>query len=133
MENPPGFDPEKDPQDSELPAAERRFPRVKGAFGGFAFCALLDARYCSETGFALCEKNDGRCLITLQEGALPSVWKEFQALRRLTPEGRLTVIVNDVRYEYAWVNDIAYGKRRRHPDTLRRFLGAPIQIRLNSS
>ena len=114
VENRPGFDPKKDTQDSELPAAERLFPRVKEAFPGFAFCALLDARYCNETGFALCEKNDWRFLITLKEGSLPSVWQEFQTLRALTPQNRLTVIVNDVRYEYAWVNDIAYGKRRLH-------------------
>ena len=114
VENKPGLDPLKDTQDSELPAAERLFPRVKEAFPGFAFCALLDARYCNETGFALCEKNDWRFIITLQEGSLPSVWQEFQTLRRLTPENRLTVIWGDVRYEYAWVNDIAYGKRRLH-------------------
>jgi hypothetical protein len=111
VENPPGFDP-KDTQDSELPAAERLFPRVKKAFGGFAFCALLDARYCNETGFSLCETNDWRFLITLKEGSLPSVWSEFQTLRRLTPENRLVVVCDDVRYEYAWVNGIAYGNRR---------------------
>jgi len=114
VENRPGFDPAKDTQDSELPAAERLFPRVKEAFGGFAFCALLDARYCNETGFALCERNDWRFLITLKEGSVPSVWNEFQTLRRLTPQNRLSVIRDDVRYEYAWVNDIAYGKRRLH-------------------
>lgn len=113
VENPPGFDP-KDPQDSELPAAGRLFPRVKAAFSGFAFCALLDARYCNETGFALCEKNDWRFLITLKEGSLPTVWQEFHALRAMTPQNRCAVIRDrdDARYEYAWVNDIAYGKRK---------------------
>ena len=114
VENPPGFDPANGTQDSELPAAERLFPRVKAAFPGFQFCTLLDARYCNETGFALCERNDWRFLITLKEGSVPSVWNEFQTLRRLTPQNRLTVIRDDVRYEYAWVNDIAYGKRRLH-------------------
>jgi hypothetical protein len=113
VENPPGRDP-TDTQDSELPAAGRLFPRVKAAFPGFAFCALLDARYCHETGFALCEKNDWRFIITLKEGSLPSVWNEFQTLRPLTPENRRTVIQDDVRYEYAWVNDIAYGRRKLH-------------------
>ena len=112
VQNPPGFDPAKDTQDSELPAAERLFPRVKKAFAGFRFCALLDARYCNETGFALCERNDWRFIITLKEGALPSVWQEFQTLRDLTPLNRQRVIRDDVRYEYAWVNDIAYGARR---------------------
>jgi len=111
VENPPGLDPNQ-AQDSELPAAERLFPRVKAAFPGFQFCALLDARYCNETGFSLCEKNDWRFIITLKEGSLPSVWNEFQALRRMTLRNRRSVIQNDLRYEYAWVNDIAYAKRR---------------------
>jgi len=46
VENPSAF---PDVQDSELPAAERLFPRLKKAFPGFAFCALLDSRYCNET------------------------------------------------------------------------------------
>jgi hypothetical protein len=101
-----------DVQDSELPAAARLFPRVKAAFSGFLFCVLIDARYCNETGFALCERNDWRFIITLKEGSLPSVWNEFQALRPMTSANRRTVIQNGVRYEYAWVNDIAYGERR---------------------
>lgn len=113
VENANGLDP-KEPQDSELPAAERLFPKVKAAFPGFAFCALLDARYCNETGFTLCEKNDWRFIITLKEGSLPSVWNEFQTLRRLSPQNRHKVVRDDVTYEYAWVNDIAYGKRPLH-------------------
>jgi hypothetical protein len=111
VENPPGFDPSSEAQNSELPAAARLFSSVKAAFPGYAFCALLDSRYCNETGFALCQKNDWRFLIVMQDGSLPSVWKEFQALRQLTPQNRRTVIADGVRYEYTWVNDIAYGAR----------------------
>jgi len=92
VENPPDLNPDTDAQDSELPAARRLFPRLKRAFGGFAFCALLDARYCNETGFVLCQENDWRFIITLKEGSLPSVWKEFQALRGLVPQNRRRVI-----------------------------------------
>jgi hypothetical protein len=114
VENPPGFDPARDTQDSELPAAERLLARVKTAFPGYAFCALLDARYCNETGFALCERHGWRFIITLKEGSLPSVWNEFQTLRRLRPQNRRRVIRNDIAYEYTWVNDIAYGTRTLH-------------------
>jgi len=112
VENPPGFDPDGGvPQDSELPAAVRLFHRVKEAFPGFSFCVLLDARYCNETAFAACKKLDWRFLITLKEGSIPSVWKEFQTLRALAPQNRHKIIREDVAYEYAWVNDIAYEKR----------------------
>jgi hypothetical protein len=101
------------PQDSELPAAAQLFPREKAAFRGFAFCALLDSRYANETGLSLCEANDWRFIITLKEGSLPEVWREFEALLPLCPENRRTAVGEDgIRYEYAWVNDIAYGKRR---------------------
>jgi hypothetical protein len=97
------------PQDSELPAAGRLFKKVKRAFPGFSFCALLDSRYANDTGFAMCRENDWRFIITLKEGALPSVWKEFQSLRQLVPENRRQVTVDDITYEYAWVNGIPYG------------------------
>ncbi len=112
VENTPGFNPKNDSQDSELPAAERLFLRVKAAFPGFAFCALMDSRYANETGFALCEKNDWRFIITLQEGSIPSVWNEFQTLRLLAPQNRRRVIFDGVAYDYVWVNDIAYGTRK---------------------
>ena len=113
VENASDLDP-KAPQDSELPAAARLLPRVKKAFAGFAFCALLDARYCNETGFTLCEKNGWRFIITLKEGSLPTVWNEFQVLRHLTPQNRRQILRDGVTYEYAWVNDIPYGTRRLH-------------------
>jgi hypothetical protein len=113
VENRPGLAGE-DPQDSELPAAERLLPRVKEAFPGFAFCALLDSRYANETGFTLCERNGWRYIITFKEGSIPSVWSEFQTLRRLTPENRHTVIRNNVTYKYAWVNDLPYNSRKLH-------------------
>jgi hypothetical protein len=105
----PAARPTDDPQDSELPAAARLFEKVKRAFPGFAFCALLDSRYANETGFAMCRKNDWRFIITLKEGSLPSVWKEFETLRELVPQNRRQLTVNDIPYEYAWVNGIPYG------------------------
>jgi hypothetical protein len=113
VENGPGRGPQ-DPQDSELPAAERLLLRVKKVFPGFAFCALLDSRYANNTAFTLCERNDWRFLITLKEGSLPSVWSEFQTLSRLTPENRHRVIRAPLTYEYAWVNDISYGPHTLH-------------------
>ena len=109
VENPPGLDPAKDTQDSELPAARRLARQVKTAFPGFPFCALLDARYCNETGFAMCRENDWRFIITLKEGSLPSVWNEFQSLRELATDNRRRVVVNNVEYHYTWVNGIPYG------------------------
>lgn len=112
VENPPGGPADGDAQDSELPAAGRLFPKVKRAFDGYAFCALLDARYANDAGLSLCEANGWHYFITLKEGSLASVWEEFQSLLPLVPENRLTVRADGVLYEYGWVNSIAWGKRK---------------------
>jgi hypothetical protein len=111
VQNPPDGPPEGDTQDSELQAAGRLFARLKSAFGGYAVCALLDSRYANQTGISLCEANGWRYLITLKEGSLPSVWEEFQALLPLAPQNRHTERVDQVQYEYAWINSIAWGQR----------------------
>ena len=100
------------PQDSELPAAGRLIPRVKEAFPGYSFCALLDGRYANETGFALCQAQGWRFIITLQQGSLPTVWQESQTLRRLAPENRLIVETESHQYHYTWANGIATDHRR---------------------
>ena len=111
VENPQGWVAGQSPQDCELSAAQRLFPRLKAAFPGFAFCALLDSRYCNETGFRMCEENHWPYVITFKEGSLPSVWEEFQTLQALTPENRLTVRTDEGRLDYTWLNGIPYGQR----------------------
>jgi hypothetical protein len=101
-------------QDCEQKAFQRLFPIVKGRFPGFSFCVLLDSLHCNETGFSLSEANDWRFIITLKEGVLPSVMKEFTALRELCPENRMTLRTDKTRLDYAWVNAIPYGKRLLH-------------------
>jgi hypothetical protein len=112
VQNPPGGPADGDAQDSELRAAGRLFPKLKAAFRGYAFCALLDCRYANETGFSLCEANDWRHIITLKDGSMPSVWEEFHRLLPLAPQNRLRVRDQGVLYKYAWINAIAWGERK---------------------
>ena len=112
VENPPGGPAPGDTQDSELEAAGRLFPRLKAAFGGYGVCALLDSRYANQTGLSLCEANGWSYMITLKEGSLPSVWQEFQSLLPEAPENRHARRADGVRYEYGWINAIAWGERR---------------------
>jgi len=101
-------------QDCEQKAIRRLFPAVKNSFPGFAFCVLLDSLHCNETGFSLCEANDWRFIITLKEAVLPSVMNEFTALRKLSPENRMTLRTDKARLDYTWVNAIPYAKRSLH-------------------
>jgi len=112
LENPPDGPAPGDTQDSEREAAGRLFPRLKAAFGGYGVCALLDSRYANQTGVSLCEANGWSYMITLKEGSLPGVWQEFEALLPLAAENRRAVRAEGVRYQYGWINAIAWGERR---------------------
>jgi len=99
-------------QDCEKKATARLLPRIKQAFPGLPVCALLDSLHCDEPTFQMCETLKWRFLITLKEGALPTVWQEFEALRSLTPENHLAVRTAQGRLDFHWVNAIAYHHRR---------------------
>jgi len=98
-------------QDCEKKATRRLFPRLKKALSGFAICVLLDSLHCDEPTFQMCQANDWRFIITLKEGALPSVMQEFEALKAQSPENQFAALTHEGRLTFSWVNAIAYGKR----------------------
>ena len=95
-------------QDCELKALPRLLARIKKAFPGLALCLLLDSLHCNGPTFRLCRAHDWRFLIVLKEGALPSVFEEFEALTAQSPENQLTVPTPDGRLTFGWVNAIPY-------------------------
>ena len=118
IENPGEF-PKK--QDCELKAFYRLAERLKQRFPRLPICLLLDGLYAGGPTFAVCHKYSWKYIIVLQEGDLPTVHQEFEALMRLVPENHLhflplpsadTVVQQDLR----WVNEIAYvdTERREH-------------------
>ena len=86
IENPAEF-PTK--QDCELKAFYRLAERLKQRFPRLPICLLLDGLFAGGPTFTCCEQYDWKYLITLQDGSLPSVHHDFDALTKLAPDNHL--------------------------------------------
>ncbi len=113
----PGENPAK--QDCELKAFYRLAERLKKRFPRLPICLLLDGLFAGGPTFALCEKNNWKYFVVLQEDDLPSVHEEFELLRPLAPENHLrfhTGVQLEIQQDFRWMNDISYvdSERREH-------------------
>jgi hypothetical protein len=98
-------------QDCELKAFYRLADRLKQRFPRLPLCLLLDGLFAGGPTFDLCRRYGWKYLITLQDGDLPSVHREFEALLPLAPENHRHVSSRapaEVNQDFQWVNDIAY-------------------------
>lgn len=98
-------------QDCELKGAYRLLPRLKGDFPCLEVCLLLDSLYAGEPIFALCERLKWCFITVLQDGSLPSVQEEFNALVGRDPKDIKVHEDKHVNQVIRWVNGIAYNKR----------------------
>jgi len=115
----PGEQPTK--QDCELKAFYRLADRLKQRFPRLPMCLLLDGLYAGGPTFSRCEKYRWKFLVVLQEGNLPSIHQEFQALLRLAPENHLrfrTGVQSEIVQDFRWVNHIAYADTYKVEHTL---------------
>jgi len=106
-------------QDCELKAFYRLTERLKQRFPRLPICLVLDSLFAGGPTFTLCQRYGWKYIIVLQEGDLPSVHEEFNALTRLAPENHLrfhTGLQSRTQQDFRWVNDIAYvdSQRREH-------------------
>ncbi len=118
IENPGEF-PTK--QDCELKAFYRLAARLKQRFPRLPLCLLLDGLYAGGPTFTCCEHYGWKYLITLQDGDLPSIHRDFEALLPLAPENHLRFTPSgypQTPQEFHWMNDLAYVDTQQHPHTL---------------
>jgi hypothetical protein len=113
----PGQNPTK--QDCELKAFYRLAKHLEQRFPRLPICLLLDGLFAGGPTFALCKKYRWKYLVVLQEGDLPSVHEEFEALLPLAPENHLrflTGVQREIQQDFHWMNDIAYvdSEKREH-------------------
>jgi hypothetical protein len=113
----PGEHPTK--QDCELKAFYRLADRLKQRFPRLPLCLLLDGLFAGGPTFTRCEQYGWKYVITLQDGDLPSVHQDFEALTRLAPENRLRFTPSSyppVTQDFRWMNDLPYvdTERRAH-------------------
>lgn len=105
----PGEHPTK--QDCELKAFYRLAKRLKQRFPRLPICLLLDGLFAGGPTFTRCEQYGWKYLISLQDGDLPSVHREFEALMALAPENHLRFTPSGyppVPQDFRWMNDIHY-------------------------
>ncbi len=115
----PGEQPTK--QDCELKAFYRLAQRLKQRFPRLPICLLLDGLFAGGPTFTRCERYGWKYLITLQDGDLPSVHQEFEALTALAPENHLRFTPSGyppVPQDFRWMNDIHYVDTAQQPHRL---------------
>lgn len=99
-------------QDCELKAFFRLVERLKRNFPQLKICLLLDGLYAAQTVFEVCERYHWLYLITFQEGSMPAVFAEYEALKTLAPEQIQSVKHKGGQRTYRWVNEIDYEHHR---------------------
>jgi len=108
IENPAEF-PTK--QDCELKAFYRLAERLKQRFPRLPSCLLLDGLFAGGPTFTCCEQSGWKYLITLQDGSLPSLHHDFDALTKLAPDNHLNFTPSaypPTPQAYRWMNDLSY-------------------------
>lgn len=105
----PGEQPTK--QDCELKAFYRLMRRLKARFPRLPICLILDGLYAGGPTFSICERNQWRYIIVLQDADIPYINSEFAVLSELEPSQHLlfeTGVQFEIKQDFRWVNDIAY-------------------------
>ena len=96
-------------QDCELKAFYRLTERLKQRFPRLPIGLLLDGLFAGGPTFTRCEPSGWKYLITLQDGDLPSVHHDFEALMTLAPETHLNFTPSGyppTPQAYRWMNDM---------------------------
>ena len=95
-------------QDCEQKAFKRLARRLKDEFGHLPIMVLLDGLYPNGPIMELCRKNKWDFMVVLQDKSLPSVWEEYEGLKKLESKNRFNTIWGNRRQVFEWVNDIEY-------------------------
>ncbi len=111
-----------DKQDCELKAFQRLAKKLKKAFPKLPMVLLLDGLYACGSLFQICEKNRWKYITVLKAGSIPSLYKEFRSLVKVSFENFFTVTSQDgpgggkERRRLRWVNDICFidSEKRTH-------------------
>lgn len=100
---------EKQKQDSELKAFYRLAPRLKEMFPQLKICLLMDGLYEAKQVFDICKIYHWKHIITFKEGSMPAVYKEYESLKKWSPENSGHCEKgNGIVQDYDWVTQIDY-------------------------
>lgn len=95
-------------QDCELKAFYRYSEKLKKDYPQMRICLLLDGLFANQKVIDICETNYWKYIITLKEGSIPTLYKEFEVLKKLSREN-VKEYENDEKIQvFRWVNEIDY-------------------------
>lgn len=95
-------------QDCETKALHRLARRLKGAFPRLPIMVLLDGLYPNGPVFETCRENNWQFMIVIKDNSLPSVWEEYDGLRKLEPGQQARWTWGNRQQHFRWVNGIEY-------------------------
>lgn len=105
IENIPG----KDTQDCELMASYRLVKKIKRDFPQLSICLLLDGLYAKRPIFKICEKYKWKYIITLKEGAMPSVYKWYELIRdTMVGKKHKEIVYKEKLQHYRWIQKMEF-------------------------
>jgi len=106
---------DKTKQDCELNALSRLAPKIKKDFPQTPICLSNDALYACGRAIQIAKDCKWKYFFTFKPGGLPSVWREFQSLLKLSPENvKIITLPDGTRQTYRWINNLS------HEDTQKR-------------
>jgi hypothetical protein len=102
-------------QDCETKGFKRLAERLKREFPHLPIILLLDGLYPNGPIMEICRKNKWDYMIVLQDKSLPSVWEEYEGLKKLEKGNKFSMTWGERRQTYTWINGIQYeyGENRR--------------------
>ena len=108
-----------DKQDCEQKAFKRLAEKLKKTFPRLPICILADALYANDPVMDICENNEWKYIINLQDGSLPALQ---DSLKDDPPTHRnsfvhhpvCTVKNTSITQEFYWVEDLLHKKHSLH-------------------
>jgi len=101
-------DTETKKQDCEQKAFRRLAKRIKKEFSHLSIMVLLDGLYPNGPIVELCRRNHWDFMIVLQDKSLPSVWEEYEGLKKLETNNHFNMTWGNRFQSFEWVNNIEY-------------------------
>jgi hypothetical protein len=103
-------------QDCELRAFARLADQLQKDYPQLPMCLLLDALYANGPVFELCRKNHWNFITSFKKGSLPSLWREYVSLRRLSRHNRRRreAKAGKPAQHFAWVTPLEHRDERGH-------------------
>ena len=95
-------------QDCEQKGFKRLAKRLKDEFGRLPIMVLLDGLYPNGPIMEVCRKNRWDFMIVLQDKSLPSVWEEYEGLKKLETKNSFHTTWGNRRQRFEWINNIEY-------------------------